>query len=448
MMDANQRDSVEDVPLREWLEAELISHQHVPEQHQSHHDKRLMLLIRKTTVAYAVASLLQEAMSIAPLSADKISLDNFIVRTKKQDTKDMQRGSSDATVSADILGVDMISEKLWLKIIKHDAGEDAGEDAGRNLEVSMMSSQLRPGSISPLAFEQMKESTICHLFGILLYQFYSNLDPFLEKNLKGAANGEKEAERGGVQLTYSTLRELGAPPNVCMLVQHLGECTCDQLPCHHNAYSSLKEARDDLHLLLLEPNRFSFSSDAFASGEPQLLLQKGKLYGREREISVITDAFSRVCAGESVAFFIGGFSGSGKTRLVESVMTSIDMSGGYVLSHKFDQLSKGRPLLELISAFNSLCVLIGSKCSEQDLQIIVDQLTETFGSDLTMLGRLLPGVHGLMPQSKSFVKRRRLEDDDAQMNLQSVCFILQQFMRVVSSASHPVMIFLDDLQVS
>jgi predicted ATPase len=32
------------------------------------------------------------------------------------------------------------------------------------------------------------------------------------------------------------------------------------------------------------------------------------------------------------------------------------------------------------------------------------------------------------------------------MNLQSVCFTLQRFMRVVSSASHPVMLFLDDLQ--
>ena len=34
------------------------------------------------------------------------------------------------------------------------------------------------------------------------------------------------------------------------------------------------------------------------------------------------------------------------------------------------------------------------------------------------------------------------------MNLRSVCFILQRFMRVVSSKVHPVMLFLDDLQWS
>jgi len=436
-------------PLREWLEAEMIIHRHAAENHQSNHvTQPLMVLIRKTTVAYAVAVLLQEAISIAPLTAEKVSLDNFIVRTKKHEVKDNnQKESFCAQVShfaADdiILGVDMISEKLSLAIIQPSSG-------GGGLEVRITSPPLPGSSSSSSAFEQMKESTICQLFGVLLYQLYSNLDPFLEKNLEGVvtdqdgvildARGEK-AERRVVQLTYSTLRELGAPPIVCMLVQHLGECKeCD-------AYSSLKEAKDDLHLLLLEPDRFYSSSDAFKGGRPHLLIQRDRLYGREREVSVITDAFSRVCAGESVALFIGGFSGSGKTRLVQSVAASVGMSGGYVLEHKFDQASKDRALLQLISAFNKLCVLIGNTSSKQNLQIVVNKLTETFGSDLTMLGRLLPGVHGLVPQSM-LSKQASYSGDGAQMNLQSVCFILQQFMRIVSSTSHPVMIFLDDLQV-
>lgn len=442
-------------PLREWLEAEMISHQHNHQNQSNHVTQPLMVLIRKTTVAYAVAALLQEAISIAPLTAEKVSLDNFIVRTKKQEVKENNQKESFCAqvshVAADdiILGVDMISEKLSLAIIQPSSD-------GGGLEVRITSPPLPGSSSSSSAFEQMKESTICQLFGVLLYQLYSNLDPFLEKNLEGVvtdqdgvildARGEK-AERRVVQLTYSTLRELGAPPIVCMLVQHLGECKeCDGLSCNPNTYSSLKEAKDDLHLLLLEPDRFLSSSDAFKGGRPHLLLQRDRLYGREREVSVITDAFSRVCAGESVALFIGGFSGSGKTRLVQSVVASVGMSGGYVLEHKFDQASKDRALLQLISAFNKLCVLIGNTSSKQNLQIVVNKLTETFGSDLTMLGRLLPGVHGLVPQSM-LSKQASSSGDGAQMNLQSVCFILQQFMRIVSSTSHPVMIFLDDLQV-
>lgn len=452
-------DPVDDVgdsrPLREWLEVEMISHHHTAENHQSNHvTQPLMVLIRKTTVAYAVAALLQEAISIAPLTTEKVSLDNFTVRSKKQEVKDNNQTESfcaqvsHAAADDIILGVDMVSEKLSLAIIQPSSD-------GGGLEVRIKSPPLPGSSNSSSAFEQMKESTICQLFGVLLYQLYSNLDPFLEKNLEGVvsdqdgvildARGEK-AERLVVQLTYSTLRELGAPPIVCMLVQHLGECKeCDGLSCDPNTYSSLKEAKDDLHLLLLEPDRFSSNSHAF-NGEKPHLVKRDRLYGREREVSAITDAFSRVCAGESVALFIGGFSGSGKTRLVQSVVASVGMSGGYVLEHKFDQASKDRALLQLISAFNKLCVLIGNTSSRENLQIVVNKLTETFGSDLTMLGRLLPAVHGLVPQSM-LSKQGNYSGDGAQMNLQSVCFILQQFMRVVSSTSHPVMIFLDDLQV-
>jgi hypothetical protein len=424
---------IEDVPLRKWLQAELI---------KNLDDKRIF--IRKTTVAYAAAELLQKAITIAPLSSNEISLDNFIVRTKKQYLSSLEPDI--------IVGVDMISEKLSLTITvdpldKGGPSCDVEEVAGRNLVMSIVSSM--PGK-SALAFEQIKESTICHMFGILLYQVYSNLDPFLEKNLEGTClldySGDKTA-KGGLRLTYSTLRELGSPPNICMLVQNLAECKCGNLPCPHNTYSSLKEASDDLHLLLLEPNRFLFTSNAFEGGRLQFRPPKGKLYGRDHEVSLITDAFSSVCAGESVALFVEGYSGSGKTRLVKSVLASVHTSGGYVLAHKFDKLSRGGPLLELISAFDRLCVLIRSKTSPQELQSIVNRLIETFGTDLSMLKRLLPEVHGFVPPSKSFGKQVPPQDC-TRMNLQSVCFILQHFMRAVSSKSNPVMIFLDDLQVS
>eukprot|EP00986_Skeletonema_menzelii_P010545 scaffold5163_cov140-Skeletonema_menzelii.AAC.1 len=426
--------AIDEMPLSEWLEAELG---------KNHDDKRL--IIRKTTVAYAAAELLQKSMTIAPLSADKISLDNFVVRTKK-------RQQLLPVAAEDILGVDMISEKLSLTFVDtSDLGRsscDAEEEIGRNLVVSITCPL--PTTSNASGFEQIKESTICHLFGILLFQIYSNLDPFLENKLEGdetnsSDHSKNEITNRGLQLTYSTLRELGSPSNICTVIQNLIECKCGKLPRPRNTYSSLKEGSDDLHLLLLHPNRLLFTSNAIEDRQLKLRMQKKKLYGRDHEVSLISDAFSRVCAGESVALFVGGFSGSGKTRLVESVMTSVDASGGYVLAQKFDQLARGGPLLELIAAFDRLCVLIQSRICPQDLQIIVDRLTETYGADLSLLRRLLPKVAGLMPPLTTFEKQRPVQDDTP-MNLQSVCFILQNFVRAVSSRSHPVVIFLDDLQ--
>jgi hypothetical protein len=450
----------EAVPLRAWLDREIKKQ--VPEQQNG----LQLSILRKTTVAYAVAELLRRAITSAPLSVGKISLDNFVVRTRKQDVDSSALMSLTTSSIADILGVDMISETLSLTIVEPSScvnnlledGEARG--GGRYLEVCIAPPQLSESS--SLAFEeQIDERTICHLFGILLYQLYSDVDPFPEETLMGDDptrkssvlgddyGGAKEpATKKATNLTYSALHDLNTPPSIILLVQNLVESKCDDHPLNPtNICSSMKEASDDLHLLLHEPSRFLFTrNQQFEGGNAQLQFRQNRLYGREKEVSLVSDAFNRVSAGGNEAFFIGGFSGSGKTRLVESVMALVEISGGYVLKLKFNDISEGRSLLELITAFNGLCSLIRTKKSPQELQIIVNELAESVGADLSMLGRLLPNVYSLLPQGQ--MKQAAREQGGNRMNFQSVCFILRQFMKVVSSKSHPVMLFLDDLQVS
>ena len=140
----------------------------------------------------------------------------------------------------------------------------------------------------------------------------------------------------------------------------------------------------------------------------------------------------------------GGFSGSGKTRLVESLRPQVDVAGGYVVSRKFNAISKERPLLEVVSAFNDLCVLIKEKNSLQDLNATAANLIEAFGSDVSVLARLLPNLCLILPQLKKSNTYNYSDSD--RMNFQSVGFVLQRFMRVVSSKLHPLMLFFDDIQ--
>ena len=148
-------------------------------------------------------------------------------------------------------------------------------------------------------------------------------------------------------------------------------------------------------------------------------------------------------SGKSESFFIGGFSGSGKSRLVNGLTARVDVSGGYVLSHKFDQMSQGKSMLEVVAMFNDLCQLIQDKNSQQDLLVIVNDLVRVFGADLSTLAQLLPNI-------KALVSHLKPADDDQEidnkMNVRGICFMLQRFIRVVSSVAHPVMLFLDDLQ--
>ena len=421
-------------PLRKWLDGEM----------KAQNNELQRSIFRKTTVAYAVAQLLRRAIKIAPMSPEKISLDNFTVRTKRQSVDSELISTSSME---DILGVDMISEDLSLAIIEPtyvnnmlelDEGTQGG--TGRFLEVCISSSRE---SRSLALFDQIDEETICHLFGIFLYQLYSNLD-FPKDSLWGDIDAEP-AKKKVTNFAYSALHEIDIPTSIILLIQNLVESKCDDHPLDpHNICSSLTEASDDLHLLLHEPSRYLFKRKNNEYGGTQLQFRRDKLYGRDKELSLLTDAFNRVASGGNEAFFIGGFSGSGKTRLVESLMAIVEISGGYVVKLKLDPV-KGRPLLELISAFNGLCLSIREKKSTQELEIIVNELTKSLDSDLSMLGRLLPDVYNLLPQGH--LKQAR-EHGGNRMNFQSVCFILRQFMRVVSSKSHPVMLFVDDLQWS
>ena len=229
------------------------------------------------------------------------------------------------------------------------------------------------------------------------------------------------------------------------MIHNLLDCGEDDRP--ENSYESLEEVINDLHLLLLDPGRFLFDHvPTYGNdGRMKLSFREHQLYGRVHEVSLITEAFCRVSGGKSESLFIGGFSGSGKSRLVNGLTARIDAVGGYVLTHKFDQMSRDKSILDVVAMFNDLCLLIKKKTPQRDLLILVDDLVQVFGLDWLPFARLLPNIKTIATHLE------RSADDDGeelnnQLNVRRICFMLQRFIRVVSSAAHPVVLFLDDLQ--
>ncbi|KAL7543351.1 hypothetical protein ACHAXR_012671 [Thalassiosira sp. AJA248-18] len=493
-------------PLRRWIEAE-AKKQISARQYAGFGEKRKNeMILRKTAVAYGIAELVRHARahpSANPRSVgEQCCIDNFVVRTLPDDAAAAGRTPRSSSWN-DVKGLDMLLPGRSLNIVEpfflrssfsdvSSGSDQEGQTSGSGEQEDGMGKYLEVEFFPPrpddaaggesAAVSQREEDSRCHLLGVLLYELFSHLSPY-----PGARFSESELENGGDVLTEPArkkartldptciaehlsnsaqvedeiqeqthsavhksscipLRELGFPSSICLLVQNLLECGEGDRP--EDAYDSLDSVIKDLHLLLLDPSRFLFDHEpTLENGSIQLSFRKHLLYGRENEVSSITDAFCRVSSGKSEAFFIGGFSGSGKSMLVNSLTARVDMTEGYVLTHKFDQKytrSKERPLLEVISLFNDLCLLIKQKRSQQDLLVIIKNLTEVFGTDFSVLAQLLPNIQALSSELKQTGDEKKESGD--QMNLRSVCFTLKHFMSVVSSKSHPVMLFLDDLQ--
>ena len=488
------------IPLRRWIEGE-ASVRLIAGFGEVNH--KYALLLRKITIAYGVTGLLQHVRSYptpAELSTaaleEQFSIDNFLVRTSG--------GTTTLTSSTpnwnDIKGIDMISPPLSVNVYEpsflmsgfYDSGGtgNQGETLGRYLEVEFFPDRSGGNNNNMIATSHVEEDARCHLLGILVYELFSHLSIERTNATKSSEGGEEgppnkktksapsvtgfppSAQHVVGNTTYIPMTALGFPQSICMLVQNLLDCGEYVRPV--NAYDSLDVVVKDLHLLLLDPTRFLFEHEPTSeNGTIDLMFRKHKLYGREKELSLISDAFCRVSTGRSEAFFIEGYSGkskvgrfrfvwvlfptlctktytsllylyigSGKTRLVNSLTTRIEVCEGYVITHKFDEMSREHSLTDLISLFNDLCSLIHQKNSCQSLLLTVNALIEEFGTDLSVLAYLLPNVKVLAPQ----LQNEEQEEIMDQMNLQSVCFILQRFFRVVSSKNHPVMLFLDDLQ--
>ena len=432
------------------------------------------LIIRQTTIAYGIAELLKRSLNGALNEESIIRIDNFVVFLSK---KVRPSRSWD-----DIKGVGMISSRISLTMEEPsylhgllEGGEDCDDHMGRCLEVELKGAAAAFNNVQPSAAGNInaphaaladEESNRCRLFARLLYELFTH-EPFPDDALAVDAGSTKQpaqkrarklqdvSSRKKLMLTRAKgdfdraetpfqmpcivhMQKRGIPASICLMVQNLLECALrgdGNGGQFQDAYESFGVVCEDLHLLLLDPDRFLFDNKIKAASDVQLLYRADKLYGRDKEETLITDAFCRVSKGKSEAFFIGGFSGSGKSMLVNSLRNTVKAVGGYTIKHKFDAMSREEPLSGVISAFNQVCRMIKDK----DRPAIAKKLRNEFGVDFSLLIRLLPSVRALFPFSEFVSPVMRVENSEA-MNARSVCFTLLRFVRVVSSPRHPIMV--------
>ena len=74
-----------------------------------------------------------------------------------------------------------------------------------------------------------------------------------------------------------------------------------------------------------------------------------KLYGREQEIITLLQSFENVIAGNKELMLVAGFSGIGKTAVVNEVHKPIVREKGYFISGKYDQFQRNIPFFALVS---------------------------------------------------------------------------------------------------
>lgn len=175
-------------------------------------------------------------------------------------------------------------------------------------------------------------------------------------------------------------------------------------------------------------------------GAAENLLIPEKLYGRENEVDILIAAFGRVvsdCASELV--LISGYSGIGKSSIVNELRKALVPSFGLFASGKFDQYKRDVPYSTLVQAFQKLVrTLLGKTDSE--LGLWRNKLQDELQPDARLMTDLIPELKLIIGEQPLVSE---LEPLQAQRRFQ---LVFRRFIEVFATAEHPLALFLDDLQ--
>ncbi|WP_172193478.1 ATP-binding protein, partial [Microcoleus asticus] len=136
---------------------------------------------------------------------------------------------------------------------------------------------------------------------------------------------------------------------------------------------------------------------------------------------------------------VAGFSGIGKTAVVNEVHKPIVRQRGYFIKGKFDQFNRNIPFAAFVQAFRDLMAQLLSETDEQ-LERWKAKILAALGENGQVIIQVIPELERIIGQQPPVAE----QVGNASQNRFNLLF--PKFIQVFTTQDHPLVIFLDDLQ--
>jgi PAS domain S-box-containing protein len=270
-----------------------------------------------------------------------------------------------------------------------------------------------------------------YAFGVTLYQMLTGALPFTTSD--------------PMEWVHCHIARKPAPP--CELVGTVPAAVSDIVmkllaKAAEERYQTAAGVEHDLQHCIVVWRR-QHHIDAFPLGEhdtPDRLLIPEKLYGREREVDTLVASFDRIVrSGPPELVLVSGYSGIGKSSVVNELHKVLVPPRGLFASGKFDQYKRDIPYSTLVQAFQGLVrPLLGKPDTE--LASWRDALLEALEPNARLMTDLIPELTLIIGEPPPVPT---LEPQQAQRRFM---LVFRRFISVFARAEHPLALFLDDLQ--
>ncbi|MFE4107286.1 AAA family ATPase [Almyronema epifaneia] len=168
-----------------------------------------------------------------------------------------------------------------------------------------------------------------------------------------------------------------------------------------------------------------------------------KLYGRETELQTLLTAFDRLSQAQTVGqaelVLVSGYSGIGKSALVNEIHKPVTQQRGYFVAGKCDQLQRNVPYAPFRQAFQGLVAQLLAEDIYQ-LSHWQERLLTTLGSQAQVIIEVIPDVELIIGPQPPVAELSPIE---AQTRFNRV---FSDFVQVFTQSGQPLVLFVDDLQ--
>ena len=164
-----------------------------------------------------------------------------------------------------------------------------------------------------------------------------------------------------------------------------------------------------------------------------------KIYGRERETTLLMETWERVAKGQREIMLISGLSGIGKTALVKELSRPLTLKQGFFISGKFNRQQRGIPYSAFPTAFSQLVKYLLTEPEDQKRRWR-ERILTALGTNGQVILELFPEfglIIGAQPKVAELAPAERQNRFER---------VFQQFVSVFAKPEHPLVLFLDDLQ--
>lgn len=269
-------------------------------------------------------------------------------------------------------------------------------------------------------------------FGILLFELLTGQHPFEAKD--------------ALDWVYTHICRLPPSPNTLrpQLPDVISKIVLKLLAkCPEERYQNIESLKYDLtrcadHLAQGKP------IETFAVGEKgivQKFLVPQRLYGRERELEQLVGLFEQAVNGQTRFCLVHGYSGVGKSVLVNEIDRYQVRERGFLVQSKFDQFQQGEAYSALAATYRSLVQQL-LQLPEQQLAKWRKKLQTALSPNASLVLALVPELELIIGKQPPVAELPPAEAHNRQH------LVLASFLQVLAGKGHPVVLFLDDLHWS